>query len=192
MNETWIHHFTPESKRASAEWRGEGESRPKRPKTQQSAGNVMASVFRDIHGILLSDFLPKGETINSDFYIALLDWLEDAIKKERPYMVKKKPLFQQDNAPVHKSMKTMVKLNDLRFELLPPPYSPDPAPSDFYLFADLKKMLQGKRFSSDDEVIAATEAYFDAKDKSFYKKGIESLEKRWNDYVAMEGDYVDE
>ena len=38
MNETWIHHFTPESKRASAEWRGEGESRPKRQKTQQSTG----------------------------------------------------------------------------------------------------------------------------------------------------------
>ena len=29
MNETWIHHFTPESRRASAEWREEGESRPK-------------------------------------------------------------------------------------------------------------------------------------------------------------------
>ena len=53
-------------------------------------------------------------------------------------------------------------------------------------------MLQGKRFSSDDEVIAATEAYFEAKDKSFYKKGIDSLEKRWSDCIAMEGDYVDE
>ena len=62
MNETWIHHFTlSESKRASAEWRGEGESRPKRPKTQQSAGKVMASVFWDMHGILLIDFLPKGQ-----------------------------------------------------------------------------------------------------------------------------------
>ena len=86
-------------------------------------------------------------------------------------------------------MKTTVKLNDLRFELLPyPPYPLDLAPLDFYLFTDLEKMLQGKRFSSDDEVIAATEAYFEAKDKSFYKKGIESLEKRWNDYIAIKGD----
>lgn len=192
-DETWIHHYTPESKRASAEWRGEGKSRPKRPKTQQSAGKIMASVFWDTHGILLIDFLPKGQTINSDYYIALLDRLDDAIKQKRPHMAKKKPLFHQDNAPIHKAMKTMVKFNDLQFELLPhPPYSPDLAPSDFYLFADLKKMLQGKRFGSDDEVIAATEAYFEAKDKSFYKKGIESLEKRWNDCIAMEGDYVDE
>ena len=53
-------------------------------------------------------------------------------------------------------------------------------------------MLEGKRFSSDDEVIAATEAYFEAKDKSIYKKGIESSEKRWNDCIAMEGDYLNE
>ena len=113
MDETWIHHFTPELERTSAEWRGEGESRPKRPKTQHSAGKLMASVFWDMHGILLIDFFPKGQTINSDYYIALLDRLEDAIKKKRPHMAKKKPLFQQDNTPVHKSMKTMVKFSDL-------------------------------------------------------------------------------
>ena len=127
-NETWIHHFTPDSKRASVEWRGEGESRARRPKTQQSASKVMASVFWDMHGILLIDFLPKGQTNNSDYFIDLLDRLEDTIKKKRPHMAQKKPLFQQDNAPVHRSMKTMVKFND--------------------------------------------------KNKSFYKKGMESLEKR--------------
>ena len=34
MVETWIHHFTPESKRQSADSRAAGESRPKRLKTQ--------------------------------------------------------------------------------------------------------------------------------------------------------------
>jgi len=53
-------------------------------------------------------------------------------------------------------------------------------------------VLQGKRFSSDNEIIAATEAYFEAKDKSFYKKGVESLEKRYNHCIAMKGDYVDD
>ena len=81
----------------------------------------------------------------------------------------------------------------LSFELLPhPPYSPDLAPSDYYLFVDLKKMLQGKRFYSNEEVITETNAYFEAKDKSFYKKGIGMLEKRWTDCLAFEGDYVDE
>ena len=29
-------------------------------------------------------------------------------------------------------------------------------------------------------------------DKSFYKHGIEKLEKRWDDCIALEGDYIDE
>ena len=90
-------------------------------------------------------------------------------------------------------MKTMVNLNELSFELLYHlPYSPDLAPSDYWLFADLKKMVQVKRFGSNEEVIAETEAYFESKDESFYKKGIEKLEKRLNEFITLEGNYVDE
>ena len=53
-------------------------------------------------------------------------------------------------------------------------------------------MLQGKRFGSNEEVIAETEAYFESKDESFYKKGIEKLEKRWNECITLEGNYIDE
>ena len=35
MDETWIHHYTPGTKVSSAERTAAGESRPKRPKTQQ-------------------------------------------------------------------------------------------------------------------------------------------------------------
>ena len=52
MDETWIHHYTPETRRSSAELTAAGTSRPKWPKTQQWAGKVMASVFWDTHGIL--------------------------------------------------------------------------------------------------------------------------------------------
>ena len=108
-------------------------------------------------------------------------------------MQKKKVLFHQDKATCHKSMKTMVKLNELCFELLPnPPYSPDLVPSDYWLFVDLKKMLQGKRFGSNEDVLPKNEAYFESKDESFYKKGIEKLEKRWNGCITLEENYVDE
>ena len=60
-------------------------------------------------------------------------------------MKNKKVLFHQDNEPCHKSMKTMVKLNELKFELLPhPPYSPDLASNNYLLFAELKKNAPGK------------------------------------------------
>ena len=51
-------------------------------------------------------------------------------------------------------------------------------------------MLPGKRFSSNKEVISETEAYFEVKDKLFYKKGIKLLEKHWNQCITLEGDYV--
>ena len=87
----------------------------------------------------------------------------------------------------------MEKLHELHFELLPlQPYSSDLAASDHWLFVDLKRMLQGKRFDSNEEVISETEAYFKAKNKSFYKKGIELLEKHWNQCITLEGNYVDE
>lgn len=72
-------------------------------------------------------------------------------------------------------MKAMAKLHKLGFELLPhPPYSSDLASSDFILFSDLKRMLVGQKFSGDEEAIAETKAYFEAKDKSYYKNGIVS------------------
>jgi [histone H3]-lysine36 N-dimethyltransferase SETMAR len=61
-----------------------------------------------------------------------------------------------------------------------PPYSLDLVPSDLFLFADLKRMLAGKKFSTNQEVITATEAYFEAMLKSYYKNGIEKLYDRYN------------
>ena len=50
-------------------------------------------------------FVYRGITINSDYYMALLDRLSAEIKKKWPHMQKKKVLFHQDNAPCYKSWK---------------------------------------------------------------------------------------
>ncbi|CAK9820465.1 Histone-lysine N-methyltransferase SETMAR [Anthophora plagiata] len=47
MDETWVHHFTPETKEQSKQWTERGESAPKKAKTVPSAGKVMTSVFWD-------------------------------------------------------------------------------------------------------------------------------------------------
>ncbi|QQP31396.1 Mariner transposase, partial [Caligus rogercresseyi] len=53
-----------------------------------------------------------------------------------------KVLFHQDNARVHTCVVSMAKFYELRYELLPhPPYSSDLAPSDYFLFPNLKKWL---------------------------------------------------
>ena len=189
--ETWIYHFTPESDRQPAEWTAAGESHPKWPKKQTLAVKVLACVFWDGQGIFFIDYLEKERTINSKSCIALL--VKEEITKERLQMKKKNVLFYQHIAAYHNSIATMAKLHELNFKLLPlPPYSPDLGPSDYWLFADLKRMLQRKWFGSIKEVISETEVCFEAKEKSFYKKGIKLLEKHWNQTITLEGDYVDE
>lgn len=64
---------------------------------------------------------------------------------------------------------TTAKLNELRYEIAPHPlYSPDLSPSDFFLFPNLKKWLVGKRFTSNEMVIAGTEAFFEGLEKSYF------------------------
>jgi histone-lysine N-methyltransferase SETMAR len=62
MNETWIHHYTPECKQQSKRKKA-GCSAPKKARSVPSAGKVMASVFWNAEGILFINYLEKGRTI---------------------------------------------------------------------------------------------------------------------------------
>ena len=63
VEETWVHYYEPENKAQSLQWVGPGSPRPKKLKTQPSAGKVMATVFWDAKGVIMLDFLPKRSTI---------------------------------------------------------------------------------------------------------------------------------
>jgi histone-lysine N-methyltransferase SETMAR len=74
-----------------------------------------------------------------------------------------------DNVPAHRALATQKKLAYLGFQCLDnAPYSPDLAPSDYHLFPGLKKQLKGRHFSSDAEVIAATETWWDGQLSGFF------------------------
>ncbi|KAI6660739.1 Transposase [Oopsacas minuta] len=73
--------------------------------------------------------------------------LRQAIKHERRSKLTRGVLLQHDNARPHVSSKIMDAIDDLGFECLPHlPYSLDLAPSDYWLFGEMKRPLQGKRF----------------------------------------------
>jgi len=110
MDETWIHHYTPESKQQSKQWTEAGCSPPKKTRSVSSAGKVMALVFWDAEGILFIDYLEKGKTITREYYSNILTRLDEKIREKRPGLQKKKKIiFHQDNAPAHKSVLAMRK-----------------------------------------------------------------------------------
>jgi hypothetical protein len=84
LHETWIHHYTPETKEQSKQWITSGESAPKKAKTIPSAGKVMATAFWDSQGIILIDYLEKGKTITGASHSSLLDRLKTKLQEKRP------------------------------------------------------------------------------------------------------------
>lgn len=111
---------------------------------------------------------------------------------KRPALQKKVVPFLQGNAPAHKSRQASAKLAQLRFELIEQPsYSPDLAPSDYFLFGHLKNSLGGKRFSSNEEVKAAVNAYFQSNDAEFYSRGMKALKSRWEKCIELLGEYIE-
>lgn len=192
VDETWIHHCTPETKEQSKQWVSAGERAPKKAKMGLSANKIMATVFWDARGIIHIDYLQKGRTITGQYYAELLDRFDADLKQKRPHLAKKKVLFHQDNARVHTCLVSMAKIHELGYELLPhPAYSPDLAPCDYFLFPNLKKWLGGKRFGSNEEVISETNTYFEDLEKTFFLNGIKMLEKRWTKCIELKGDYVE-
>jgi len=83
-DETWVHYFTPESKRSSMQWRHPGSPKPKKAKTTFPAGKVMATMFWNSKDVLCVDFLTERRTINAEYYSALLEGpVKAAIRNKR-------------------------------------------------------------------------------------------------------------
>jgi hypothetical protein len=57
VDETLIHHYTPESKQQLKQWTEAGCSAPKKTMWIISTGKVMELVFWDAEGILFIDYL---------------------------------------------------------------------------------------------------------------------------------------
>lgn len=192
QDETWVHHFDPESKRQSMQWKHPWSPSPRKFRVTASAGKVMASVFWDSAGVIMIDYLERGRTITGEYYSQLLIRLREAIKQKRRGKVGKGVMMLQDNAPPHTSHVAKAAMERCGFELLPhAPYSPDLAPSDYYLFPLLKEQLRGKHFGSDDEVVSAIEEWINKQESGFFLNGLKKLESRWQKCIDVFGDHIE-
>lgn len=98
--------------------------------------------------------------------------MKEAIKEKRRGKPRKNILFHQDNTHAHTAAALVYAIDQ-------PPYSPDLAPSGFCLFPNLKEYLRVNRYADNNEVIEAVEGFLEGQEKTFYLKGLETLEKPW-------------
>lgn len=190
-DEKWIVYDNVERKRS---WLQPGEPTPTTSKAEIHQKKVMLSVWWDFKGIIYFELLEKNKTINSQVYCQQLTKLNEALQQKRPDLVNRKGVvFHHDNARPHTSLETRQKLLEFGWEVLShPPYSPDLAPSDYYLFRSLQNSLRGKKFTSNEDIKEYLNQYFAQKDKKFFELGIMALTERWRKVVEQKGKYITE
>ena len=99
------------------------------------------------------------------------------IKKKMRRKLTKGVLLLHDNVPAHRALVAENSARNCGFEILEhPPYSPDLAPSDFYLFPGVKKEV----FASNGKVMDAVDEFFEGKEEQYFKSGIYKLRDRWS------------
>ena len=142
--------------------------------------------------IIYIDWFPEGQTINSQYYCKILTELREAIKINRRGKLTRGVLLQHDNARPHTSGQTLRTIRDLNYDVLPhPPYSPDLAPSDYYLFGEMAKVTRGKRYTNIQEMIGELGRWAKGVYKSWFHFGIQQLEAGWTRCIERKGDYVE-
>jgi histone-lysine N-methyltransferase SETMAR len=97
--------------------------------------------------------LPKANTFNAEYYRVNIF---TELLPFRPQIDGRRLVIHADNAKSHTTRKCRAFCQENRLRLaVHPPYSPDLAPSDFFLFGHIKHYLQGIAFPLHEESLAA-------------------------------------
>lgn len=192
MDETWMPFFNPETKRQSAQWKHTDSPPPKKFRVSASVEKMMVAMFWDSDGVILTHCVPKGTTVTGASYENVLkNKFLPALQQKRPGKAAR-VLFHQDNAPAHRANVTQRFLCENNFEVIShAPYSPDLAPSDFWLFPTMKDTLRGRRFTSRAAIASAIFQWSKQTPKEAFAAAMESWRRRCEKCVRLQGDYVE-
>lgn len=195
MDESWI-YWDNDGAFGNRGWRGAGDQpEPSVKRSMMTKRKHMVSIFWDSKGLLLMDVLPANTSINSNRYCEQLDRLKEAVKEKRRRLMNSgvhNIHYLHDNASSHTAAISKRKLQEMGFSVLPhPPYSPDLAPSDFYLFSPLKNTMKNRNFNSVNEITDHLMAWFESKPVDFFRKAFQLLPSRWEKCIEKNGDYFE-
>ncbi|UYV63005.1 hypothetical protein LAZ67_2002820 [Cordylochernes scorpioides] len=124
-----------------------------RPNDNRASGSRKMTPNRkkqECLSIVHYEFLPQGQTINQHVYLVIFRCLRESIRKKRPEKwISGEWMLHYDNAPAHRALSVGAFKSKNSILTIPhPPYSPDLAPNDFFLFPRMKSVLKGHRFDT--------------------------------------------
>jgi len=151
---------------------------------EQIQGEIRDYRFFDIRGIVHKEFVPPGQTVNHAFYKDALEQLRKRVQRVR-MDVSDDWVLQTDNAPAHTALSIREILSKKNIPVLPhPPYSPDLAPCNFYLFPNLKSNLKGHHFGTMEKIVNEE---LNTHTENDFQYCYDQWRKRWNHCVTSQG-----
>ena len=139
-DESWIHHYDPLSQLEAKVWKELHEQTPTRLRQERSTGKMMVIVFWDKDGVLLTEYLPRGTTINGPWYASIIERLCSVIVEKGRRKVIREVLLLHDNAPIYKCNIVQAAIRQVSFiELNHCAYSLDIALTNSHLLSNLNK-----------------------------------------------------
>ena len=109
-------------------------------------------------------------------------------RKKEARILTRGVLLLQVIAPAHNSQVARTAAIECGFEILPlVPYSPEMAPSDFYLFSEMKSHLRGTQYGTNTGDIESVNEYLGDEENAFYFAEIRNLEQRWAKCINWKG-----
>ena len=138
-------------------------------------------------------WVPTGLTVNKEYYVVVLREFRKRFRRKRPAPFKSGQWhFQQDNAPVHSSILITGYLTKIGIKTVrQPPYSPDLAPCDFWLFPKLKEKLKSCRYETIEKMKEAVTKVIDTLTPENVHGAFQKLLERYNKCIAAGGDYFE-
>ena len=155
-DETWVYQYDPETKQQSAVWVFPHENPPVKFERNRSASEQMIACFYAKFGQVATIPLEDRKTVTADWYVNhYLPKVFQAWCKRRPRTGVRGLLLHHDNASEHTAAVTLDFLvaNDVQL-VTHPPYSPDLAPCDWFLFPSVQRQLKGKQFQNAEDARA--------------------------------------
>ena len=144
MDESSVSFHTPTTKKQSKEWTPKGQAGPIKAKVHASRTSQMVLAFFDNKGPIYTNYVPRGTTVNAIYILGALGRFQKVFKQKRPETAAGEWYFHWDNAPVHTAAVVRDWLAAHNYQMIQhPPYLPDLAPADFFLFPKVKEQLAG-------------------------------------------------
>ena len=162
---------------------------PRRPDRANPPTNFFESTV-----MIYMHWVPTGQTVNKEYYAEVLREFKKRFRRKRPALFKSGQWhFHQDNAPVHNSILVTDYLTKIGIKTVAhPPYSPDLAPCDIWLFPKLKEKLRGCRYETIEKKKEAVTKVIDTLTHEDFYGPFQKLLERYNEWIAGEGDYSEE